>query len=204
MGKKSVKKNKLSQKAKSKTTHTAHKKSSVKSTKKSSLKKDSLKAKDKKRGAIKVLSKAKTKKVESKTESKKRPQSKIITKIKSAQSKSKIVTPKVVTLKEVYSKDWSDFFVPLNNKILVVIDRALEKTPGGLYIPDSGKETPNTGNVVSVGHGKIDKKGRVHQLDVKVGDKVMFSHYGGQKFRLRDQDVVILSEDEVIGVTDNQ
>lgn len=89
---------------------------------------------------------------------------------------------------------------PLEDKILVEISEAETKTPGGLVIPESAKEKPQEGLVVAVGEGRIDDKGNRVPLDIKLGDKVIYSKYGGTEITYNDKDYLILSARDVLAV----
>lgn len=93
-------------------------------------------------------------------------------------------------------------FTPLDNRILVEKTGAAQRTPGGLYIPEtvSNSDRPTEGRVVAVGRGHIDKKGRLHPLDVKVGDTVMFNAYTGSDVRIADSDFLCLREEEILAI----
>jgi len=93
-------------------------------------------------------------------------------------------------------------FTPLDNRILVEKTGAAQRTPGGLYIPDtvSSGDRPTQGRVVAVGRGHIDKKGRLQPLDVKVGDTVMFNAFTGSDVRIENSDFLCLREDEILAV----
>ena len=90
---------------------------------------------------------------------------------------------------------------PLGNRVLV--KRSLAKTTkGGIILPDSAKEKPKQGEVVAVGPGKMDDKGVLSPMNVRVGDLVLFSPYGGSEVKTdsRDEEYLIMSEDEILGV----
>ena len=90
---------------------------------------------------------------------------------------------------------------PLGNRVLV--KRSLAKTTkGGIILPDSAKEKPKQGEVVAVGPGKMDDKGSSSPMNVRVGDLVLFSPYGGSEVKTdsRDEEYLIMSEDEILGV----
>ncbi len=93
---------------------------------------------------------------------------------------------------------------PLYDRILVKrIENDVEKTSGGLYIPDSAKEKPQEGEVVAVGKGKRLEDGKITQLDVKVGDRILFGKYSGSDIKLDGDEYLIMREDEVLGVLDS-
>ena len=89
---------------------------------------------------------------------------------------------------------------PLNDRILVKRLEEEETTKGGIIIPDSAKEKPAEGEVVAVGPGKTDDKGDVVHMQLKVGDRVLFSKYGGTDVKLDGEDYLIMREDDVLGV----
>ncbi len=89
---------------------------------------------------------------------------------------------------------------PLNDRILVKRVESEEKTTGGIIIPDSAKEKPSEGKIAAVGPGKRNKKGERMPLDLKEGDKILFSKYGGTEVKLDDEDYLIMREDDILGV----
>jgi chaperonin GroES len=91
---------------------------------------------------------------------------------------------------------------PLHDRILIKRTAAEEKTPGGLIIPDAAKEKPVEAVVIAVGSGKRDKDGNLIPLDVKAGDRVLFSKYSGSEIKLDGVEHVILREDDLLAVLD--
>ena len=89
---------------------------------------------------------------------------------------------------------------PLNDRILIKRIPSEEKTAGGLFIPDNAKEKPQEGEVVAVGPGRIDDNGNRVPLDVAVGDKVIYSKYGGTEVKLNGEDLLVLSARDVLAV----
>jgi chaperonin GroES len=89
---------------------------------------------------------------------------------------------------------------PLNDRILVKRLEAEDKTKGGIIIPDTAKEKPNQGRVIAVGEGAKDKDGKRLPIQVKIGEKILFSSYAGTELKLEDEEYVILREDDVYGV----
>ncbi|MBI2487501.1 MAG: co-chaperone GroES [Deltaproteobacteria bacterium] len=89
---------------------------------------------------------------------------------------------------------------PLHDKILVKRIDAPRMTKGGIVIPDTVKEKPQEGEVVAVGNGRILDGGKVVPLEVKKGDKILFSKYGGTEIKLDGEDYLILDENEVLAV----
>ncbi len=92
---------------------------------------------------------------------------------------------------------------PLNDRILVKRLEEEEKTKGGIIIPDTAKEKPAEGEVVAVGPGRLNDKGDRIEPAVKVGDRVLFSKYGGTDVKLEGEDYLILREDDILGVVEN-
>ena len=91
-------------------------------------------------------------------------------------------------------------FTPLHDRILVQRLEESETMRGGIIIPDSAKEKPSQGKVISVGKGKSNDEGKVFPLDVKAGDTVLFGKYSGTEIKLDSEDYLIMREDEVLGV----
>lgn len=90
---------------------------------------------------------------------------------------------------------------PLHDRIVVKrIEDEVEKTAGGLFIPDSAKEKPQQGEVVAVGNGKRNDKGERDALDVKAGDRILFGKYSGSDIKIDGVEYLIMREDEVLGV----
>jgi len=92
-------------------------------------------------------------------------------------------------------------FTPLHDRILVQrLEEAESKTSFGIIIPDSAKEKPQQGKVISVGKGKSNDEGKVFPLDVKPGDEILFGKYSGTEIKLDGQDYLIMREEEVLGI----
>ena len=89
---------------------------------------------------------------------------------------------------------------PLHDRILVKRVEEEETTKGGIIIPETAKEKPIEGKVVSVGNGKILESGEVRALDVKKGDRILFGKYSGTEIKVEGQEHLILREDEVLGI----
>jgi len=89
---------------------------------------------------------------------------------------------------------------PLNDRILVKRVEEEEKTAGGIIIPDSAKEKPAEGEIIAIGPGKLNDKGERIAIDLKVGDRVLFSKYGGTDVKLDGEDYLIMREDDILGV----
>jgi chaperonin GroES len=89
---------------------------------------------------------------------------------------------------------------PLQDRVLVRRVAEEEKTKGGIIIPDTAKEKPAEGEVVAVGNGKADDKGKVRPLAVKKGDRILFGKYSGNEIKVDGVDHLILREDDILGV----
>ncbi len=94
----------------------------------------------------------------------------------------------------------STAFTPLHDRILVRRLEESETMRGGIIIPDSAKEKPQQGEVISVGKGKSNDEGKVFPLDVKAGDTVLFGKYSGTEIKLDGEDLLIMREEEVLGI----
>jgi chaperonin GroES len=91
---------------------------------------------------------------------------------------------------------------PLNDRILIKRLEEEEMTKGGIIIPDSAKEKPAEGIVVAVGNGKRTEKGDRIKMDVKKGDRVLFSKYGGTDVKLDGEDHLIMREDDILAIVE--
>ena len=89
---------------------------------------------------------------------------------------------------------------PLHDRVIVKRIDEESKTAGGLYIPDTAKEKPIQGEIIAVGAGKRDKDGTLHALDVKEGDRVLFSKYSGTEVKLEGEEHLIMREDDILAV----
>ncbi len=90
---------------------------------------------------------------------------------------------------------------PLGEKILVKRAEAREKTDSGIYLPESAKDQPKEGKVVALGSGILNKEtGKYMPFTVKKGDRIIFSSYSGTEVKIGDEEMLILSEDDVLGV----
>ena len=89
---------------------------------------------------------------------------------------------------------------PLHNRLIIDRLEEEEKTSGGIIIPDSAKEKPQQGRVIAAGSGRRDEKGNIIAMDVKDGDRVLFSKYSGTDVKLDGEDYLIISEDDVLAV----
>jgi len=89
---------------------------------------------------------------------------------------------------------------PLQDRIIVKRLDEETKTKGGIIIPDTAKEKPIEGKVIAVGKGKVADDGNLIKMEVKVGDKVLFSKYGGNEVKIDGQEYLIMREDDILGV----
>jgi chaperonin GroES len=89
---------------------------------------------------------------------------------------------------------------PLHDRILVKRLEGEEKTVGGIIIPDNAKEKPMEGKVVAVGNGKVLENGTVRKLEVKAGDRVLFSKYSGSEVKMDGAEHLILTEGDILGI----
>ena len=89
---------------------------------------------------------------------------------------------------------------PLQDRLLVKRIDEEETTKGGIIIPDTAKEKPSEGKVVAVGKGKVGDDGKLTPLDVKKGDRVLFSKYSGTEVIVEGDECLIVREDDVLGV----
>ena len=93
-------------------------------------------------------------------------------------------------------------FRPLHDRILVERIEAEAKTAGGIIIPDTAKEKPQEGLVISVGTGTVSEDGKVRPLDVKAGDRILFGKWSGTEVKLDGKELLIMKESDVMGVID--
>ena len=89
---------------------------------------------------------------------------------------------------------------PLHDRVIVKRVEEGEQVRGGIIIPDSAKEKPQEGEVIAVGEGKYLKNGKRQALDVKAGDRVLFGKYSSSEVRIDGEELLIIREDEVLGI----
>ena len=89
---------------------------------------------------------------------------------------------------------------PLHDRILVLRSAEEEKTAGGLFIPDNAKEKPQQATVVATGNGRITEDGKTLPLEVKKGDKVLFSKYSGTELKIAGKEYLMIKEEDVLGI----
>jgi chaperonin GroES len=91
-------------------------------------------------------------------------------------------------------------FRPLHDRVVVKRLEGEEKTKGGIIIPDTAKEKPQEGEIVSVGPGARDEAGKLVPLDVKAGDRVLFGKWSGTEVKIDGQDLLIMKESDILGI----
>lgn len=170
-----------------------------KSVKKTAAKKPLKKSAKK---AVKKTAKKKTVKKTTKPQRKSLPRKKAVPTVRAKAKKAPI---KAVAAKAVPTQkklDLSSFVTPLDDRLMVQTSAQERRTAGGLYIPNTVADVSGNlqGVVVAVGRGHMDKKGRMHPMDVKVGDSVVFAQYSGSKIKVQNEELIILRESEVMGV----
>ena len=89
---------------------------------------------------------------------------------------------------------------PLHDRVVIRRMEEERTSAGGIVIPDSATEKPQRGEVIAVGNGKVTDSGEVHALDVKVGDQVYFGTYSGTAIKVDGEEVLIMREDDILGV----
>ncbi|WP_173930947.1 co-chaperone GroES [Chelativorans sp. Marseille-P2723] len=94
-------------------------------------------------------------------------------------------------------------FRPLHDRILVRRIEAEQKSAGGIIIPDTAKEKPSEGEVIAVGPGARNEAGQLLELDVKVGDRILFGKWSGTEIKLDGEELLIMKESDVMGVIES-
>ncbi len=94
-------------------------------------------------------------------------------------------------------------FRPLHDRVVIERIDAEAKTAGGIIIPDTAKEKPQEGKVVAVGPGGRDESGKLIPIDIKAGDRVLFSKWSGTEVKLDGEDLMIMKESDIMGVVDH-
>jgi chaperonin GroES len=89
---------------------------------------------------------------------------------------------------------------PLHDRVIVKRLEEERKTESGIVIPDSAAEKPDTGEVIAIGTGKLLEDGKVRPLDVKKGDKVLFGKYSGQTVKIEGEEMLVMREEDIMGV----
>lgn len=89
---------------------------------------------------------------------------------------------------------------PLGDRVVVQREESEEKTAGGILLPDTAKDKPARGTIISVGNGRLLENGSRGQLQVKVNDRVIFSSYAGETFKVDDQELLLMREEDILAV----
>ena len=92
---------------------------------------------------------------------------------------------------------------PLGDRVVVEREASEERTAGGILLPDAAKEKPQRGVIVSVGNGKLLDNGNRGQLQVKVGDRVIFTSWAGENFKIGDDELLLMREEDVLAVIED-
>ncbi len=95
-------------------------------------------------------------------------------------------------------------FRPLHDRVVVRRIESEEKTAGGIIIPDTAKEKPQEGEILSVGPGARGEDGKLHPLDVKAGDRVLFGKWSGTEVKIDGEDLIIMKESDIMGVIEGK
>src|SRR5437667_6519342 len=93
-------------------------------------------------------------------------------------------------------------FRPLHDRVLIRRIEAEEKTKGGILIPDTAQEKPMEGEVIAVGPGARGEDGKVHPLDVKAGDRVLFGKWSGTEIKIEGEELMIMKESDIMGLVE--
>ena len=91
-------------------------------------------------------------------------------------------------------------FRPLHDRVVIRRVEEIEKTAGGILIPDTAREKPTEGEVMAVGPGVRGDDGKIHALDVKAGDRVFFGKWSGNEVKLDGEDLIIMKESDIMGI----
>ena len=89
---------------------------------------------------------------------------------------------------------------PLHDRVIVKRIEEERKSAGGIVIPDTAAEKPDQGEIIAVGKGKKDEQGKLIALDVKVGDKILFGKYSGQTVKVKGEELLVMREEDIMGV----
>ena len=95
-------------------------------------------------------------------------------------------------------------FRPLHDRVVVRRITALEKTKGGIIIPDSAQEKPSEGEIIAVGPGGRDESGKLVPLDVKAGDRVLFGKWSGTEVKIDGKELLIMKESDIMGILEGK
>jgi chaperonin GroES len=93
-------------------------------------------------------------------------------------------------------------FRPLGDRVVIKRVEEEAKTRGGIIIPDTAKEKPQEGEVIAIGPGARDESGKVHPLEVKPGDRILFGKWSGSEVKIGGEDLLIMKESDILGILD--
>ena len=93
---------------------------------------------------------------------------------------------------------------PLHDRVIVKRMEEERKTASGIVIPDSAAEKPDQGEVMAIGNGRILDDGKLRPLDIKVGDTILFGKYSGQTVRVKDDELLVMREEDIMGVVEGR
>ena len=102
--------------------------------------------------------------------------------------------------KETSSGEGKVQLQPLGDRVVVEREESEAVTAGGIVLPDSAKDKPTRGKIISVGEGRLLDSGKRSVLQVKVGDRVLFSSYAGEQFKLGDRELLLMREEDILAV----
>jgi len=102
--------------------------------------------------------------------------------------------------KESRSDDEKVQLQPLGDRVVVQREESESKTAGGIVLPDTAKDKPTRGSVISVGEGRLNKDGKRVALQVKPGDRVLFTSYAGEQFKIGTRELLLMREDDILAV----
>ena len=89
---------------------------------------------------------------------------------------------------------------PLSDRVVIKSLESIEKTKGGIYVPDTAKEKPQEGEIVAVGPGKTSDEGKLIKMEVKIGDKVLYGKYSGTEVTVEDEEYLIMREADILAI----
>jgi chaperonin GroES len=89
---------------------------------------------------------------------------------------------------------------PIGDRVLIEREPSEEKTPGGIVLPDTAKDKPKRGKVISLGEGRLLRDGTRAPFQVKVGDRVVFSAYAGEELKVDDRELLLMREDDILAI----
>jgi chaperonin GroES len=91
---------------------------------------------------------------------------------------------------------------PLSDRVFIKVTAAEDKTAGGIFLPDGAQEKPQIGEIAAIGPGRLSKDNSRQELDVKLGDKVLYSKYAGTEIKLGSEEYILLAEKDILAIVD--